>query len=61
MSLEVFIVKGSKPVQSCLMTAIIAERVWYTVELYTNAGPDSMCESYYWWGHIENKCGSKAK
>jgi hypothetical protein len=35
--------------------------VWYRVETYTNEEPDSRCELFCGWGHIENKCGSNPK
>ena len=35
--------------------------VWYQVEAFTNAGPDSCGELCCGWGHIENKLGNKPK
>jgi len=43
------------------MKGIKAAGVWYQAEKYTNAGPDSRCELWCVWGHIENMCGSKPK
>ena len=57
----VFVVKGSRLVQSLIKKGIRAAGVWYRVEAFTNAGPDSTCELCCGWGHIENKCGSKPK
>jgi len=60
-SLVVFVVKGSRLAQSLIKKGIKALGVWYRVEVFTNAGPDSRCELCCGWGHIENKCGSKSK
>jgi len=57
----VFVVKGSKVAPGLVKKLIEAAGVWYRVEMYTNAGPDSRCELCCGWGHIENKCGSKPK
>jgi hypothetical protein len=40
---------------------IKASGVWYRVEAFMNAGPDSRCQLCCGWGHLENKCGSKPK
>jgi len=55
----VFVLKGSKVAKGLVKKGIKAAGVWYQVEVYTNAGPDSRCELRCGWGHIENKCGSK--
>jgi hypothetical protein len=55
----VFVVKGNKVAQRLVKMGIKAAGVWYRVETYTNAGPDSRCELCCGWGHIENKCSSK--
>jgi len=60
-SLVVFVVKGSRVAQSLVKKGIKALGLWYRVEMYKNTGPDSRCELRCWWGHIENKCGSKPK
>jgi len=57
----VFVVKGSNVAQSLVKKAIKGAGVWYRVEMYTNAGPDSRCELCCGRGHIKNKCGSKPK
>jgi hypothetical protein len=57
----VFVVKGSRLAQSLIKKGIKAAGVWYRVEAFTNAGPDSRCELCCRWGHMENKCGSKPK
>jgi hypothetical protein len=57
----VFVVKGSKAAQKLIKKGIKAAGVWYRVEAFTNAGPDSRCELCCGWGHIESKCGSKPK
>jgi len=57
----VFVVQGCKEAQSMVKNGNKAVGVWYRVELYMNAGPDSRCELGCGWGHIENKCGSKPK
>ena len=54
-----FVVKGSKVEKGLAKKGIKAAGVWYRVETYTNAGPDSRCELCCGWGHIENKCSSK--
>ena len=55
----VFVVKGSKAAQGLVKKGIKAAGVWYRVETYTNAGPDSRCELCCGWGHIENKCSNE--
>jgi hypothetical protein len=55
----VFVVKGSKAARGLVKNGIKAAGVWYRVETYTNAGPDSRCELCCGWGHIENKCSNK--
>ena len=57
----VFVVKGSRLAQSLIKKGIKAAGVWYRVEAFTNAGPDSRCELCCGWGHMENKCGNKPK
>ena len=57
----VFFIKGNKVAQSLFRRGIKAPGVWYRVEAFTNAGPDSRCELCCGWGHIENKCGNKPK
>jgi len=57
----VFVVKGSRLAQSLIKKGIKAAGVWYRVEAFTNAGPDSRCELCCGWGHIENKCGNMPK
>ena len=47
--------------QSLIKKTIKAAGVWYRVEAFTNAGPDSRRELCCGWGHIENKCGNKPK
>jgi hypothetical protein len=53
----VFVVKGNRLAQSLIKKGIKAAGVWYRVEAFTNAGPDSRCELCCGWGHIENQCG----
>jgi hypothetical protein len=55
----VFVVKGSKVAQGLIKRDIKAAGVWYCVEQYTNAGPNSRCELSCGWGHIESKCSSQ--
>jgi len=57
----VLVVKGSSVAQRVVKKDIKVAGVWYHVETYTNEGPGSRCELCRGWGHIENKCGSKAK
>jgi len=40
----VFVVKGSRMVQSLFKKGIKAAGLWYRVEVFTNAAPDSRCE-----------------
>jgi hypothetical protein len=55
----VFVVKESRLAQSLVKKGIKAAEVWYRVEMFTNAGPDSRCGLCCGWGHLENKCGDK--
>jgi len=55
----VIVVMGSKMAKGMVKKRIKGGGVWYAVETYTNACPDSRCELCCGWGHIENKCGSK--
>jgi len=55
----VFVVKESKAARRLVKNGIKAAGVWYRVETYTNAGPNSRCELCCGWGHIENTCGNK--
>jgi len=57
----VFVVKGSRMAQRMIKKGIKAAGVWYRVEAFRNAGPDSRCELGCGWGHIENTCGNKPK
>jgi hypothetical protein len=57
----VFIVMGNKVTQSLIKKGIKVAGVWYRVEAFMNAGPDSRCELCCGWGHIEDKCGNKPK
>jgi hypothetical protein len=57
----VLVVKGSRLAQSLIKKGIQSAEVWYHVETFTNAGPDSRCELCCRWGHIEIKCGNKPK
>jgi hypothetical protein len=52
----VFIVGGKKVAQRLVNKVVIAAEVRYEVELYTNAGPDSLCELCCGLGHSESKC-----
>ena len=52
----IFVVKGSKVARRLVMEDIKEVGVWYKVEPFTNAGPDSRCEHCWGWGHIESKC-----
>ena len=54
----VFVVKGRKAAHGLAKKGIKAAGVWYQVETYTNAGPESRCELCCGWGHIEIKCHS---
>jgi hypothetical protein len=45
---------GSRLAQILIKKGIKAAGVWYRVEAFTNAGPDSRCELCCGWGHIEN-------
>jgi hypothetical protein len=58
MSLVVFVLTGSQVVQSLVKKGITAVEVWYRDETYMTVGPDSRYELCWWWGHIENRCGS---
>jgi hypothetical protein len=60
-SLIVFVVKGNKVAKTLIKKGIKAAGVWYRVEAFTNAAPDSRCELCCGWGHIENKCSNKPK
>jgi len=60
-SVVVFVVKGSRLSQSLMKKGIKAAGVWYHVEAFLNAGPDSWCELCCGRGHIENKCGNTHK
>jgi hypothetical protein len=55
----VFGVKGSQAAQRLVKEGIMAAGVWYRVEPFTNADPDSRCEHSCGWGHIERKCSGK--
>jgi len=57
----VFVVQGSRPTQSLIENGIKVAGVWYQLEAFTNAGPDSRYELFRRLGHIENMCGIKAK
>jgi len=52
----VFIVRGKKVAQRLVNKGVIAAGVRYKVELYTNAGPNSLCKLCCGWGHIKSKC-----
>jgi len=60
-SLVVFVRTASRLAQSLIKKGIKAAGVWYHIEAFTNACPDSRCELCCGWGHIENKCGNKTK
>ena len=60
-SLVVFVVMGNTVAQNLITKGIKAAGVWYRVEAFTNAGPDSRCELCCGLGHTENKCGNKHK
>jgi len=57
----VFLLKESGLRQGLLKKGIKSAGLWYRVEAFTNAGPDSRCELCCGWGHLENKCGNKHK
>ena len=57
----VFIVKGNMVAQKIIKKCIKAAGMWYRVEAFTNAGPDSRCNLCCGWGHIDNKCGNERK
>jgi len=61
MSSVVFVVMGSRLAQSLIQKGIKAAGVWYRVEAFTNAAPNTRCELCCGRGHIENKCRSKPK
>jgi hypothetical protein len=48
-------VKWNKVPQRLGKKGIKTAGVWYRIEIYTNADPDSRCELCWGWGHIENK------
>jgi len=48
----VFVVKRSRLAQSLIKKGSKAAGVWYRVEAFTNAGPDSWSELCCGWGHI---------
>jgi len=51
----VFIVRGNKVAQRLVSKGVMAAGVRYKVELFTNAGTDSLCELRCGWGHSQNK------
>jgi hypothetical protein len=53
------VVKWTKAAQGLLKNGLMLAEVWYRVEMYTHAGPDSQFELCCEWVHIENKCGNK--
>ena len=53
-SSAVFMVKGKKVAQRLVSEGVPAAGVRYKVELYTNAGPDSLCELCCGWGQIKH-------
>jgi len=55
----VFVVKGSKVVRRLVKEGIKAAGVWYRVEPFTSAGPDSRCVHSCGWAHIGSKCSGK--
>jgi len=55
----VFLIMGSKMIQSLVKKGIKAAGVWYRVQTYTTEGPAGRCELCGGWGHIESKCDSK--
>jgi hypothetical protein len=57
----VVVVNGSTMAQSLIKKGIKAVGVWYRVEAFTNAGPDSRCDLCCRWGQIDTKCGNKPK
>ena len=54
----VFVVNGSKVAKGSVKKGTKVAGVRYRVEVYTHAGPDSRCELWCGWGHIENKRSS---
>jgi len=52
----VIVVKGNKVAQSRFRMGIKVAGVWYRVETYTNAGPDTWCGLCWGWGHFDHKC-----
>jgi hypothetical protein len=59
--LVVFVIKLTRLAHSLTNKGIKAAGVWYRVEAFTNAGPDSRCELCCRCGHIDNKFGNKPK
>jgi len=57
----VFMVKGKKVAQRLVSKGVTAAGVWYKVEPYTNAGPESLCKLRCGGGHIESKCNHQPK
>jgi hypothetical protein len=55
------VAKGNNRAHIIIRNAIEAAAVWYRLEAFTNAGPDTTCKFSCGWGHIENPCGKKPK
>jgi hypothetical protein len=58
MSSVVFVVKWDKVVGRPVEEGIKVAGVWYTVEPFTNVGPDSRRDHCCGWGHIESNCSA---
>ena len=55
----VVVVKWSKVAQRLFKNGIKEAGVWYRVDSFMKAGPESRCEICGGWGHIVNKCSNK--
>jgi hypothetical protein len=52
----VFVVKGKKVAQRIVNKGVTAAGLWYKVEPYTSAGPDTLSTIGCRWGRIESNC-----
>jgi len=57
----VIVVKGTKVAQSLVKIVIQAAGACYGDETYTDQVPDSRCEPFCGWGHMENKCNRNSE
>ena len=57
----VFVVKGSRLVKSLVEKGIKGAGLWYQVEAFMNADPDSRCELCCQWGHTDIQCSNKPR